>query len=126
MGTSAATNFSNAISPENQCKTWYYRIAAYDAAGNISAFSAAASKFMPDLTSPGKPANLHRLTGRRVVEAWLVGLDRQHRGRRLQDRAERQRDGRMTQIGTSTGSGYSDNLSAADQNKTWFLPGAGV
>ncbi|MHB0977119.1 MAG: S8 family serine peptidase [Candidatus Aquicultorales bacterium] len=58
IGTSVASEYVDVVSAQDQNKTLYYKMRAYDAAGNVSGYSTPISSFMPDVTAPSIPANV--------------------------------------------------------------------
>lgn len=102
IGTSAATSYSDPSLTNGT--TYSYRVAAYDAAGNISAPSSVASATTPDAMPPSLPTGLtgSAASATQINLSWTASTDnvgvagyRVYRG--------------GSQIGTSGSTAYSDS-----------------
>jgi chitodextrinase len=72
----STTSTTYADSGVVQGKTYYYRVDAYDAAGNVSPKSAVQSLTYPDTTAPSAPTNLKPVPGyRRIALSWTASVD---------------------------------------------------
>jgi chitodextrinase len=70
------TGTSYADSGVVQGKTYRYKVDAYDAAGNVSAKTAALSVTYPDTTPPSAPTNLKLTPGyKRIAMSWKASVD---------------------------------------------------
>jgi hypothetical protein len=73
IGTTTTPSFSD-VPPGNQ--TWYYRVVASDAAGNLSPISAEASATIADFEAPTQPATLTSISGGGNVNlSWGASTD---------------------------------------------------
>ncbi|MGW9627797.1 fibronectin type III domain-containing protein [Microbacterium sp. NPDC055521] len=81
FAVSAATKIADATSSPYvdesvTAGTWYYRVVAVDAAGNVGAGSASAEVLVPDNSAPGTPSGLSAaVSGENVQLSWTASSD---------------------------------------------------
>ncbi len=119
IGTSTGSGYSDNLSAADQNKTWYYEVRAFDAAGNLSLYSAVVSGYA-DTQLPSAPANLTVVqSGASLNLSWTASTDNVGvAGYKIERSASA--GGSWAEIATTTATSFADALSAADQNKTWY------
>ncbi len=107
-------------------KTWYYRVRAYDAAGNVSGYSGTVNIFMPDVTTPSTPSGLSALRASGNINlSWSASSDNVGvAGYKI----ERSPNGstEWTEIGTSASNAFSNPISPRKPEQDLVLSGKSV